>query len=335
MALQSIKPFNRGGGADARVLFQALRELQGLRAAVVTGGAAATDLPCADIKAADTVLLAVDLSADADPLAVTQVKATIGDVNTPWSQTTYAGVLQAFAAGRQGNNISVSLVGDSAAGTGVNFGATPATKNVVIHYESGVTTHALLEAAINTLNTAPTVTSYTPSAAGGTLASATYFYKITALVGGVESVPSAESAGQVVTGPTGSVAIVWPAVTGATGYRIYRGTGAGLENGYYQVGAVTTFTDTGAAFTAAATPPTQAGCLLSVKTASPTPANILTAPKDNTGIGTTAYLGGGFDLELPVPSANWGNVQFPTFVSTGKKVLVVWASKARSGLIDP
>ena len=50
------------------------------------------------------------------------------------------------------------------------------------------------------------------------------------------------------TGATGSVALSWPAVSGATGYVIYRGTTAGGESVFYQ-SATNSFTDTGAAGT--------------------------------------------------------------------------------------
>ena len=63
--------------------------------------------------------------------------------------------------------------------------------------------------------------------------------------GVTESATSGESSA-VVTGTTGSVALTWPAVTGATGYVIYRGTTAGGESVFYQ-SATNSFTDTGAA----------------------------------------------------------------------------------------
>jgi hypothetical protein len=50
------------------------------------------------------------------------------------------------------------------------------------------------------------------------------------------------------TGTTGSVALSWPAVSGATGYVIYRGTTAGGESVFY-LSATNSFTDTGAAGT--------------------------------------------------------------------------------------
>ncbi len=91
----------------------------------------------------------------------------------------------------------------------------------------------------------PVLASATPSGSGGTLATATYWYKLTALGPWGESLPSNELSAAV-TGPTGSVALVWGGVLGATGYRVYRGTTTGGENVFYAPGNVTSFTDTGA-----------------------------------------------------------------------------------------
>lgn len=95
----------------------------------------------------------------------------------------------------------------------------------------------------------------TPSTAttGGTLAAATYYYVLVAINASGQTTKSNEVS-VVTTGSTSTTTITWAAITGATGYRIYRGTSAGAENTYFAVGAVTTFTDTGAAGTGG-TPP--------------------------------------------------------------------------------
>jgi hypothetical protein len=100
---------------------------------------------------------------------------------------------------------------------------------------------------------APVLSAATTSTAGGTLPAATHYYVITALNANGETIKSNEVS-IATTGTTSSNTLPWAAVPGATGYRIYRGTAAGLESVYYSVGAVTTFTDTGAANTAG-TPP--------------------------------------------------------------------------------
>lgn len=110
---------------------------------------------------------------------------------------------------------------------------------------------------------APTGAGAVASTTGGTLAANTYYYVVTATVtGGSESVKSNEVS-VTTTGSTSSVAITAPAVAGATGWRIYRGTSAGSENTYYTVGSggALSFTDTGAAGTSAS-PPTGPGNLL-------------------------------------------------------------------------
>lgn len=105
----------------------------------------------------------------------------------------------------------------------------------------------------------PTGVTATPQGAGGTLASDTYEYVVTATSATGESLPSSQvSATVVATGPgaTGSVDLSWTPVTGATGYKIYgRQAGALGLIGTNAVGD-TTFTDTGAVVPAAA-PPTE------------------------------------------------------------------------------
>lgn len=98
----------------------------------------------------------------------------------------------------------------------------------------------------------PGIPTLTGSTTGGTLAAATYYYKITALNASGETVGSPE-ASVVTTGTTSSVAVSWTAVTGATSYKIYRGTTAGSENTYY-TSTTASFTDTGAAGTAGTVP---------------------------------------------------------------------------------
>lgn len=104
---------------------------------------------------------------------------------------------------------------------------------------------------------APTQTAPSTSTTGGTGLAATtqYFYKVTALNANGESVPSGEQSVTTGAGSTNSNTVNWNSVAGATGYRVYRGTAAGAENVYYQVGAVTTKVDTGAAPTGSGTPP--------------------------------------------------------------------------------
>lgn len=82
------------------------------------------------------------------------------------------------------------------------------------------------------------------STSGGTLAAATYSYKVTALTPYGETTPSAAKT-QVTTGSTSTVTLTWSAVTNATGYKVY-GRVAGVERHLVTLPAVLTWIDTGA-----------------------------------------------------------------------------------------
>lgn len=107
--------------------------------------------------------------------------------------------------------------------------------------------------------TTPTGVVATPFATGGTLASATYGYRISAINTHGETLASATTSA-VVTGPTGRVDLSWSAVVpteGAspvTGYKVYGRTG-GSELLLTTTGAgVTTYSDTGSATPSGALP---------------------------------------------------------------------------------
>lgn len=114
----------------------------------------------------------------------------------------------------------------------------------------GIGAGGLLGVAFEVL--APPVQAATvPSASGGTLASGTYRYYITAVNSNGETTISNEQTAAV-TGPTGSVALSWAAVTGTpavSSYRIYRtavGGAAGTQLFVAAVSAPTVvYTDTG------------------------------------------------------------------------------------------
>ena len=106
----------------------------------------------------------------------------------------------------------------------------------------------------------PTQLPLSTSKTGGTLAAGPYFYQVSTLYGNnLESLPSNELS-VTTTGATSANTISWnaaPSFQGqaATGYRIYRGTAAGKESGYYAPpGLATTFADTGAAAPTNGTP---------------------------------------------------------------------------------
>lgn len=130
------------------------------------------------------------------------------------------------------------------------------------------------------------------SATGGTLAAATYYYKIVALVNGGTGVASTEVS-YVATGSTSSVALTWAAVAGATGYQVWRGTATGVENVYYTVGNVLAFTDTGALTSGSGTVPTATAITIGgVSVAGATEAAPVSLAEGNTGVVVvTGYSG--------------------------------------------
>ena len=75
---------------------------------------------------------------------------------------------------------------------------------------------------------------------------------VTALNANGETTGSAEISATT-TGSTGSVALAWTAVTGATSYKVYRGTSAGLESIFYTT-ATASYTDIGGASTVGTVP---------------------------------------------------------------------------------
>lgn len=94
---------------------------------------------------------------------------------------------------------------------------------------------------------APTLVAATT---GGTLATATYGYKVSALNALGETLASAEAT-VVVTGPSGKVTLTWTGVGGATSYNVY-GRTAGAE--LFLANVASTYVDTGAATPAGAQP---------------------------------------------------------------------------------
>ena len=101
----------------------------------------------------------------------------------------------------------------------------------------------------------PTISSVTTSSTGGTLGAGTYSYRVvaTTINGANRTLPSVAESVVVASGTTNSNTINWGAVAGATGYRIY-GRTAGSELFIAQVGAVTSYVDTGSITPAGALP---------------------------------------------------------------------------------
>ena len=99
----------------------------------------------------------------------------------------------------------------------------------------------------------PATSAFATATTGGTLAAATYFYRVSALnAAGQETLASAETS-QVTTGTTSTVTVNWATVASATGYKVY-GRTTGAELLLATVGLVLAFTDTGAVAPAGALP---------------------------------------------------------------------------------
>lgn len=100
---------------------------------------------------------------------------------------------------------------------------------------------------------APVLTKGATNATGGTFAAGTYFWVITAINALGETLASNEITATLVL--NGTQVMTWAAITGATGYKVYRGTATGAENVLVAtLGLVTTYTDTGTAGSAAVLP---------------------------------------------------------------------------------
>ena len=98
-----------------------------------------------------------------------------------------------------------------------------------------------------------TPTGVTCATTTGTLAAATYYYRVTATTAGGETVPSTEVS--FAAGATTGVAITWPQVAGATGYKVYgRSTGAELLMATITNGTTLTWTDAGSVTPSGAMP---------------------------------------------------------------------------------
>lgn len=93
--------------------------------------------------------------------------------------------------------------------------------------------------------TPPSGVAFVAATTGGTLATGTYAYRISATDAFGETLASAEVTVNV-TGPTGSATGTWTKSPGTTGIKVY-GRTAGGEQLLATLGAVTTWTDTGAA----------------------------------------------------------------------------------------
>lgn len=129
-----------------------------------------------------------------------------------------------------------------------------AKKGEVVSYRNtdGETSNALVT---GDQPTAPAQPASSTATTGGTLAAATYSYRITQVVAGIESLPSVAKT-QVTTGTTSTVTIDWTtgANTAATSYKVY-GRNGGSELLIATVAMpTTTYVDTGSVTPSGALP---------------------------------------------------------------------------------
>lgn len=129
---------------------------------------------------------------------------------------------------------------------------------------------------VGTLAAAPSGLASATATTGGVLAPGTYSYRVSAMIGGVETDASVADTQVVPAGTsTNTVTLTWNAVAGATGYRIY-GRDAGTELRLATIGNFLNYTDRGDVVASGALPVATAdvnlvgyllaGCLLNTDT---------------------------------------------------------------------
>lgn len=221
------------------------------------------------------------------------------------------------------------LRGYGTAGTPAKTGTGNGTMTGVQTYPGTVTETITVKCAYMP---APTQNASSTATTGGSLVAGTYYYKVTALNAVGETIASNEIS-QATTGTTSTVTINWATVTGATSYRVYRGTSAGAENVYYAVsgGATATFTDTGAANTAGS-PPASNGTG-SVGAEIWTVSGSVTGALANATTGA-AYTSAKIGFTISAGATNWANGDQWTIATTQNGLSAantVWTQLAYNG----
>jgi uncharacterized phage protein gp47/JayE len=143
----------------------------------------------------------------------------------------------------------VSFYGDQGAivGAGTVVSSDPPTED-----DDGVEFVTIEGGVIGAPLAVPAQPTSSTLAGGGTFSGATVYYRVTALNVFGETTGSVEKS--VVSPSGGRIVLDWPDVAGATGYRVYRAAAAGAPGLRVYDGAVSTFTDTGAAGTESGPP---------------------------------------------------------------------------------
>jgi hypothetical protein len=106
---------------------------------------------------------------------------------------------------------------------------------------------------------APPAPGSSTSASGGTLAAATYTYRISAVIDGIETATSAQKS-QATSGTTSTVTVTWTSIYAtapynrATAFKVYGRSGAELLMATVAPGTATQFIDTGSVTPSGAQP---------------------------------------------------------------------------------
>lgn len=189
------------------------------------------------------------------------IAASLGTTTQRWilfANTITAGGLATLSAG-------LTVTGTANASTSMFVGAN--VSMTTTSFSAGNTVQAFVANNINILlsMSVPGTPTMGTSTTGGTLAAATYYYRITAIdARGVESLGSVQ-ASIITTGTTSTTTLTFAPAPGAVSYRVYRSTTSGTYTaGYISApissltvsGANYIFTDTGSALTVATLPTT-------------------------------------------------------------------------------
>jgi hypothetical protein len=146
-----------------------------------------------------------------------------------------------------GSGLDVAIYrGTSSGGENVLIATVPAADLTYYLDAGGTATSATPPSSNTAVLSAPTQNNLTTSTSAGSLAAATYYYEVTATDAAGETTASNEKSATL--GATGEITVSWNALTGASGYKIYRGTSTGAENTLVAVivgGSTTSYVDVG------------------------------------------------------------------------------------------
>ena len=171
--------------------------------------------------------------------------------------------------GREAGSTAIGQVNAVSNSIAIGYQTSTGASNQVVIGNTSITETRLQAPTVYGTNislnalAAPTISSTSTAATGGTLAqNTTYYYVMTSInAAGVETVQGTEQSRLTGnTTATNTITLNWAIVPGATSYRIYRSTTSGsyASASYYAIAAnyTITYTDTNATATGTATPPT-------------------------------------------------------------------------------